>query len=75
VPLKTLAAKFGGSVRFAYVDFHCDEKLRMSYDVYNQTRHFYIDTEGKAYMYTSPIIGTNSTEDWIKDRKFRNSPF
>lgn len=74
-PLKDIAMRMGGNVQFAYVDFHCDEELRMAYDVYNTTRHFYIDTDGKAYSYPSPLIGGNSTSAWIEERKFRSSPF
>jgi len=74
-PLKDLAIRLDGKVQVAYVDFHCDEELRMGYDVYNTTRHFYIDTDGKAYSYPSPLIGGNSTTAWIEERKFRKSPF
>ena len=47
----------------------------MAFDVYNTTRHFYIDTDGKAYAYPSPLIGGNSTLAWIEEIKFRSSPF
>lgn len=71
IPLRELSTKYDGEIQFSYVGFHCDEHFRMSYDVYNSTRHFYIDTDGKAYAYPVPLIGTNSTSKWIDERLFR----
>jgi len=75
MPLRTLTEIYKGDVQFVYIDSNCDEDLRMSYDVYQGSRHFYIDTDGQAYLYPSPLIGSNSTSEWINERKYRSSPF
>ena len=51
-----------------------DENLRMTYEIYTDGKAFYIDEEGKAYIYPG-VISTNATRDWIETRKFRMSPF
>ena len=51
-----------------------DENLRMSYEIYDSGKAFYIDGEGKAYIYPG-VISLNATRDWIESRKYRMSPF
>lgn len=73
-PLQTLARHFEGKIAFRFADYYADENLRMSYEIYQGGKAFYIDEEGKAYIYPG-AISVNATRDWIESRKYRMSPF
>jgi len=73
-PLNSLARHFDGKIGFRFVDCFNEENLRMTYEVYRHGKAFYIDEEGKAYIYPG-VISTNATRDWIETRKYRMSPF
>ena len=72
--LNTLARHFEGNIAFRYADVFTDEKLRMTYEIYKYGKAFYIDEEGKAYIYPG-MISTEGVKDWIENRKYRMSPF
>lgn len=46
----------------------------MTYEVYRPGKAFYIDEEGKAYIYPG-VISVEATKEWIESRKYRMSPF
>lgn len=72
--LMALAGHFEGKVAFRFADFYTDENFRMSYEIYQSGKAFYIDEEGKAYIYPGEI-SFNATKDWIESREYRMSPF
>ena len=43
-----------------YADFYGDEKFRMTFEVYKPGRTYYIDEEGRAYLYPG-MITVNGT--------------
>ena len=68
-----LAEHFGGKIAFRYADFMVDENFRMTYDVYNPGKSFYIDEEGKVYGYPG-IPNLKDVKHWIEERKYTSSP-
>ena len=72
--MNKLAMEFEGKVAFRYGDYYADENFRMTYEVYEPGKSFYIDEEGKAYIYPG-MPNLNMTKEWIEERKFRMSPF
>ena len=46
----------------------------MTYEVYKSDKAFYIDEEGKAYIYPG-VVSFGGVKEWIETRKYRMSPF
>lgn len=55
-----LATQLKGTVKVRYADFYGDEKFRMTFEVYKPGRTFYIDEEGRAYLYPG-MLTVNGT--------------
>ena len=72
--LNYLAEALDGKVAFRYGDYYVDENFRMTFEIYEPGKSFYIDEEGKAYIYPG-MPSLNATKAWIDERKFRMSPF
>jgi hypothetical protein len=64
VTLHNIGNILDGSVKVRYGDFYGDEKLRMTYEIYEPGKTFYIDEEGKAYIYPG-MLNVNATVKWI----------
>ena len=72
--LHQLAKHFDGKIAFRFADIYTDEKLRMSYEIYQPGKSFYIDEDGKAYIFPGQV-NFDGVKDWIENRKYRMSPF
>jgi hypothetical protein len=72
--LNTLARHFDGKIAFRYADVFTDENFRMTYEIYKSGKAFYIDEEGKAYIYPG-MVSFEGVKEWIESRKYRMSPF
>ena len=72
--LHNLAQHFDGKIAFRYSDYYSDENLRMTYEIYQPGKAFYIDEEGKAYIYPGQV-NFDEVKDLIENRKYRMSPF
>ena len=65
-----LAEAFNGSIAFRYGDWYVDENFRMTFEIYEPGRAFYIDEEGMAYVYPG-MPSFNATKDWIENKKYK----
>jgi hypothetical protein len=72
--LNTLARHFEGKIAFRFADPTSDENFRMTYEIYKSNKAFYIDEEGKAYIYPG-VVSFGGVKEWIETRKYRMSPF
>lgn len=73
-----LAKHYNGDIQFGWVAFSYNEKLRMTFNVYDHhvPRAFYIDTEGVAYAFPHIMPSFNKTSDWIDDGWYKTkSPY
>ena len=53
---------------------HENELFSLQYDVYEPPKSYYIDTEGRAYLFEKILPSLNVTTDWIDDKHFKKSP-
>ena len=72
-PMMQLAHDFDGAVQFAVIDIGYEE-ISLAYDAYYVPRGFFINTDGKTYIYDPVLVSVNGTKNWIEEQEYKKSP-
>ena len=67
-----LAQHFDGKIAFRFADYYTDEKLRMTYEIYQPGKAFYIYEKGNYGIYKNVVSSSgtaNKTGQNVNQRK------